>query len=150
MGVLTDRALDICLTDSELCEAIGYLASPGRILRIEAQVPNGKEDKFKAAYPGQEYYHMLPTSDKQSFQLRIMMNTTNNCPDFLDSHITRGGGNTSAGCISRGKFVEKLVGEFGFEFTVGRQDIDKIKKCVQKRYPKYMKDFNRGYDIPLN
>ena len=92
MAILTNRATDIYLNNAQLCEAMGYLATPGR-MRIEAQVPNGKERIFENEYPGQMYDRMLPTSDKQSFQLRIMMKNTANCPDYLRSEITAGGGN---------------------------------------------------------
>ena len=47
MGVLTNRATDIVLTVPEFCEAMGYLATPGRMLRIEAQVPYGKDAIFQ-------------------------------------------------------------------------------------------------------
>ena len=149
MGVLTSRATDICLSDPEFCEAMGYLATPGRMLRIEAQVPYGKERIFAREYPGQDYYPMLSSSDKQSFQLRIMLNTARNCPAFLASEITAGGGNYSAGCISRGKFVERIVGQFGFKFSVDHQDVNRIRSCVQARYPMYVVDFDRGYNTPL-
>ena len=81
MGILTGRASDIYLDAAQLCEAMGYLATPGR-MRIEAQVPCGKEYIFEKEYPGQMYDRMRPTSDKRSFQLRIMMRNTTQCPDF--------------------------------------------------------------------
>ena len=31
MGILTRRATDIQLKDEQLCEAVGYLATPGRM-----------------------------------------------------------------------------------------------------------------------
>ena len=37
--VLTSRAMDIITTEEELCFILGYLATPGRIKYIEAQVP---------------------------------------------------------------------------------------------------------------
>lgn len=146
MGVLTPRASDIYLTDVELCEAIGYLATPGR-MRIEAQVPYGKELIFERAYPGQQYYPMLPSSDKQSFQLRIMMNTIVNCPPFLRRELSAGGGNTSPGCISRGLFVEKLVEKYGFKFTVDSQDVDLIRERVRFYFPNLMIYFERGFSL---
>jgi len=144
MGVLTSRAKDIYLNDEQLSEALGYLATPGR-MRIEAQVPYGKEGIFMREYPGQEYYSMLPTSDKQSFQLRIMMNNTRNCPDFLLKEMSAGGGYDSPGCISRGLFVERIVEDFGFQFTVDYQDVDRIRDCVREYLPRYMDAFERGY-----
>lgn len=149
MGVLTGRATDIYLTDEQLCEAIGYLATPGRLIRIEAQVPYGKERIFEKNYPEQQHYSMLPTSDKQSFQLRIMLNNANNCPPFLASEITYGGGFTGAGCISRGLFVERLVERFGFRFTVGNQDVGLIRECVRAHFPSLMQYFDKGFRTPL-
>lgn len=143
MGVLTSRATDIYLTNAQLAETIGYLASPGRMW-IEAQVPYGKENKFEREYPNQDYYRMLPTSDKQSFQLRIMMNDTEGCPKYLINEITAGGGIDSPGCISRGAFVERLVGEYGFKFMVDYQDIDLIRDCVKRKLSCNIDDFERG------
>lgn len=149
MGVLTSRASDIYLSDQELCEAVGYLARPGRIIRIEAQVPHAKNHEFEREYPGQDYYWMESWANKQSYQLRIMMNTTRNCPSFLARHITAGGGASSAGCISRGLFVERLVGDFGFKFQTEYQDTAQIRACVEARYPRLVSYFDKGYNTPL-
>lgn len=148
MGILTDRASDIYLNDAQLCEAMGYLATPGR-MRIEAQVPCGKEFIFEREYPGQSYDNMLPTSDKRSFQLRIMMKNTMHCPDFLWDHITAGGGSNTPGCISRGKFVERLVGEYGFRFTEDYQDVNTIRRNVQRRHPECLSYFDKGYNTSM-
>lgn len=148
MGILTNRASDIYLNDAELCEAMGYLATPGR-MRIEAQVPYGKEMTFEREYPNQAYDSMLSTSDKQSFQLRIMMKNTTNCPSFLRNEITAGGGNNTPGCISRGLFVERIVGEYGFEFTVDNQNVNAIRANVQRRLPGYLSYFDQGYNTPM-
>ena len=148
MSILTSRATDISLSDAQLCEAMGYLATPGR-MRIEAQVPYGKEKIFEKEYPEQGYYHMKCSSDKQSFQLRIMMNSTSNCPDFLRKEITAGGGTNSPGCISRGLFVEKIVGEYGFRFTDEQQPIGIIRNNVQRHFPQLIDYFDKGFNIPL-
>ena len=50
--VLTGRAMDIFTSEQGLCYILGYLARPGRIKYIEAQVPYGKEQKFMNDYPG--------------------------------------------------------------------------------------------------
>lgn len=115
----------------------------------DMEVPNGKEYVFENEYPGRDHYQMLPTSDKQSLQLRIMLNTTRNCPGFpgfLRSEITSGGGYNSPGCISRGLFVERLAGEFGFKFTVDCQDVDRIRRMVSLRYPHLMSYFDNGFN----
>lgn len=149
MGVLTERATDIYLSDAELCEALGYLVTPGRMIRIEAQVPYKKTEKFENAYPGQDFYPMESWANKQSFQLRIMLNTAENCPEFLAEHITVGGGNTGAGCISRGRFVERMVEKFGFQFQTDHQDTRKIRRLVEAQYPTLIDFFDRGYNTPL-
>ena len=148
MSLLTSRASDIKLSDGELCEAMGYLATPGR-MRIEAQVPYGKEERFEREYPGQGYDKMLPSSDKQSFQLRIMLKNRHNCPDYLEKEITAGGGNNTPGCISRGRFVERLVGEIGFRLSTDRQDVNQIRANIQHKLPGYLSKFNDGYNIPM-
>ena len=56
--VLTKRAMDIETSEQELCYILGYLAAPGRIKYIEAQVPYGKEHMFTNAYPGANYDEM--------------------------------------------------------------------------------------------
>ena len=149
MGVLTNRASNIYLTDQELCEALGYLATPGRIIRIEAQVPYKKKDEFERVYPGQNYYWMQPWANKQSYQLRVMMNSIRNCPQFLLNHITLGGGNTGAGCISRGLFVENMVENFGFRFEDNYQNTTLIRQCVASRFPTLISYFDKGFNTPL-
>lgn len=149
MGILTNRATDIILSNEQLCEALGYLATPGRLIRIEAQVPYGKEKMFERNYPGQEYYSMLKETDKQSFQFRIILNNNNECPPFLASEITYGGGFTGVGCISRGLFVERIVEDFGFKFTVENQDVNEIRNRVRARFPTSMSYFDKGYNTSL-
>ena len=97
--VLTNRAMDIETTEKELCLILGYLATPDRIKYIEAQVPYGKEETFGRAYPGQRYDEMKITSDKQSYQFRIILNYNGNCPEPLRQALTIGGGSFQNNCI---------------------------------------------------
>lgn len=147
--VLTNRALDIHMSDDELCFTLGYLATDGRIKYIEAQVPYGKETIFENAYPGQRYDKMLPTSDKQSFQFRIFLNYTGNCPTALKNALTRGGGHSSSNCVSKGKFVEKIINEYGFEFF-RKPDTSEIRRLVSMKHPGLINEFDRGCSIPLS
>jgi len=114
--VLTNRAMDIITTEEELCFILGYLATPGRIKYIEAQVPYGKETMFRNAYPGQNYDEMKLTSDKQSFQFRIILGYNGNCPSVLADALTSGGGAFYNNCISRGRFIEKIINEYGEKY----------------------------------
>lgn len=147
--VLTERAKDIITSDQELCYILGYLARPGRIKYIEAQVPYGKENIFINAYPGANYDEMKCTSDKQSFQFRIILNYNGNCPQALEDALTSGGGPYYKNCISRGRFIERIINEYGFEFF-NEPNPGIIRSLVQRRHPYYLQDFDEGYNIPLS
>ena len=147
--VLTGRATDIYTSEQELCYILGYLARPGRIKYIEAQVPYGKEQKFMNAYPGANFDNMKITSDKQSFQFRIILNYNGNCPQELEEVLTSGGGPFNKNCISRGKFIERIINEYGFEFF-NAPDPNVIRSIVQRKHPGYLIDFEEGYSIPLS
>ena len=146
--VLTNRATDIIVSDQELCFILGYLATPNRIKYIEAQVPYGKERNFEAAYPGQNYDTMKETSDKQSYQFRIILNYNGNCPPKSESELSTGGGDFYMNCISRGKFIEKIINEYGFEFFK-TPDINRIRTIILKKFPQYISDFESGLNVPL-
>ncbi len=146
--VLTNRALDIILSEKDLCYCLGYLATKGRIKYIEAQVPYGKEKIFESAYYGQKYDKMKLTSDKQSFQFRIILNHTENCPIALRNALTIGGGSYNDNCISRGKFVERIINEYGFEFF-NVPNVKKIRGLVERKHPNYINYFDEGYKVPL-
>lgn len=147
--VLTNRALDINMSEKELCYCLGYLATRGRIKYIEAQVPYSKEDIFENAYPGQKYDKMRPTTDKQSFQFRIILNYTGQCPEPLKNVLTAGCGSPNNNCISRGKFIEKIINEYGFEFF-NTPDVENIRRFVEEKHPKYVNEFDKGYNVSLS
>lgn len=147
--VLTGRAMDIVTSEKELCYVLGYLARPSRIKYIEAQVPYGKEHVFMNAYPGADFDRMKITSDKQSFQFRIILNYNGDCPQALEDALTSGGGPFYKNCISRGRFVERIINEYGFEFF-NAPNPSIIRNIVQRRHPSYLFAFDEGYNIPLS
>lgn len=147
--VLTGRAMDIVTSEKELCYVLGYLARPDRIKYIEAQVPYGKEPVFMNAYPGADFDRMQITSDKQSFQFRIILNYNGDCPQVLEDALTSGGGPFYKNCISRGRFVERIINEYGFEFF-NTPNPSIIRDIVQRRHPNYLFAFDEGYNIPLS
>ena len=146
--VLTKRAMDIETSEQELCYILGYLAAPGRIKYIEAQVPYGKEHMFTNAYPGANYDEMKITSDKQSLQFRIILNYNGNCPIALEKALTNGGGPFYKNCISRGRFVERIINEYGFKFF-DAPNAEVIRNLVNRKHPVFIKDFDEGYHVPL-
>ena len=65
------------------------------------------------------------------------------------TEITAGGGINTPGCISRGKFVERIVGKYGFKFSVDYQDVSLIRANVQSIHPAYFSYFDKGYNTPM-
>ena len=151
MGILGSKALDIDVTEEDFCIILGYLAAPGRVGFIEAQIPEDRVLEFINCYPNQEYYSITQgeTSSgnkmKQGCQFRIYFNNIRNCPAVLIPYI--GEGNT-AYCkrINKGRFIEKIVECYGFQFG-HYQDIAKIREKVQISHPKYIDRFDYGLSL---
>ena len=100
-------------------------------------------------YINEIYDNMKITSDKQSFQFRIILNYNGQCPQELKEALTSGGGAFYKNCISRGKFIERIINEYGFEFF-NAPNPSVIRNIVQRRHPDYLMDFDEGYNIPLS
>jgi len=154
MSALGGSAGDIIFSNNnDFFEAIGYLASPGRVGFFEAEVPsNGREKAFEKKYPGQNYRQITQgvTSGgnpmKYGVQYRIYLNSIENCPQTLKSHLRDG--RDYAARINKSAFVEKLVEKYGFKFGYGVvQDSDHILAIVSANHPLYLADFNRGFNL---
>lgn len=154
MSTLGGRAGDIIFSNNnDFFEAIGYLASPGRVGFFEAEVPsNGREKAFKNQFPRQRYRQITQgvTSGgnpmKYGVQYRIYLNSIENCPQTLKSHL-RDGRNYAAR-INKSAFVEKLVEKYGFKFGYGIvQNSTHIRAIVSAKHPLYLADFNRGFNL---
>lgn len=149
MGILGTKALDIDVSDKDFCLILGYLAAPGRVGFIEAQIPEDKVQQFRRAYPGQEYYPIVQgkTSGgnkmKQGCQFRIYFNDIRNCPTVLEDYIGEGN-NAYCKRINKGKFIEKIVENYGFQFG-HYQDAVLIRDKVLNDFPQYIDEFDRGY-----
>ena len=137
-------------SDEELFEVVGYLAKPGRLVGIWAEIPNDdREEDFKRLFPGQPYMPITMTTtpsgrpSKFSPQFRINLANMTNCPDILIPAIGKGLGSSIVGRINKSKFVVQLVHFFGFQFG-DMQNISAIKNKVAEYG--YTKAFNRGYN----
>lgn len=150
MGILGNRALDIDVSEKEFCLILGYLATPGRVGFIEAQIPEDKVEEFTNNYSEKGYYPITQgeTSGgnqmKQGCQFRIYFNNVNNCPCILKPYLGKGNG-TYCKRINKGKFIEKIIENFGFRFG-HNQDVDLIREKVSRIYPQYMEDFDKGFN----
>ena len=154
MSILGVRAEDIIFSnDKDFFEAIGYLASLGRVGFFEAEVPNdGREKAFQNQFPTQVCRQITQgvTSGgnpmKYGVQYRIYLKSIKNCPQTLKSHL-RDGRNYAAR-INKSAFVEKLVEKYGFEFGYGIvQNGNRIRSIVSEKHPPYLADFDRGYNL---
>ena len=149
MGILGARASDIDMTDEELCEVLGYLATPGRIGYIEAQIPEDRAWEFENEYPGQAYYPIVQgyttggNMMKQGCQFRIYFNNIYNYPQVLEGNFGQGTGAYVAR-INKGAFIEKIILRYGFQFG-HLQNPNLIRQKVIYSFPQYEQAFNRGY-----
>lgn len=136
--------------DDELFEVVGYLAKPGRLAGIWAEIPNdGREADFKRMFPGQTYMPISQTTTsgglaaKFAPQFRINLANKNNCPAILAPAIGKGLGAAVVGRINKSKFVVQLVHFFGFQFG-NQQNLTQIRNAVSNFG--YMDAFNRGFN----
>ena len=137
-------------SDDELFEVVGYLAKPGRLAGIWAEIPNDdREADFKRLFPRQPYLPITMTTtsgglpSKFSPQFRINLRNITNCPAILRPAIGKGLGTAIVGRINKSKFVVQLVHFFGFQFG-DTQNVTAIKNKVAEYG--YTKAFNRGYN----
>lgn len=149
--LLGNRAQSIQFdSDSELFEAIGYMATPGRVSSVEAEIPTDGRDKvFEQCFPGQTYRPIAvcvtPSglTNKIGAQFRINFANIRNCPEMLRSNMGRGNGGCVAR-INRSRFVLKLVEHYGFSF--GKyQDVNRIRAIADANG--YLKEFDKGYNL---
>lgn len=151
MPLLSNRALDINVSESDFCLILGYLCSPGRIGLIEAQIPEEKGFIFDREFPGAPYFPIAQGETtgghimKQGCQLRIYFNNINNCPDVLTPFLGVGTG-SYVNRINKGKFVEKIAKYYGFAFGE-HQDINAIRAIVSKKHPLYIDKFEEGFNL---
>lgn len=151
MALLGHNALDVNVSEEDFCLILGYLCSPNRIGLIEAQIPEEKSFKFEAEFPNEPYFPITQgeTSGgkvmKQGCQLRIYFNNIDNCPSVLLPFLGVGTG-SYVKRINKGKFVEKIVKNYGFSFG-NYQDVNAITAEVQKRHPNNIDKFYEGYNL---
>ena len=154
MSILGNRAGDIYFNNAnDFYEAIGYLASPGRVAFFEAEVPNDyRETAFQNQFPRQSYCLITQGTTsggnpkKYTVQYRIYLESILNCPRTLKNNL--GDGRDYAARINKSAFVEKLVENYGFKF--GKRVVQNgfcIRDIISRNYPLYLVDFDRGYNL---
>ena len=143
------QGIDI-YSEEEMFEIVGYMAAPGRINSIEAEVPrDGRDIVFESLFPDQKYRPIemgdtpsgLP--NKLSPQFRINFGNLRNCPAVLIQNMGKG----NAACIGRinkSRFVIQIVQEYGFRFGE-YQNVDVIRSIAKRRG--FLDAFERGYSM---
>jgi hypothetical protein len=77
--------------------------------------------------------------------LRIYFNNIDNYPPVLLPFLGVGTGK-SVKRINKGKFVERIVKQYGFAFG-SDQSITTIRSAVLAAFPNHIADFERGYNL---
>ena len=137
-------------SENQMFEIVGYMARPGRISSIEAEVPmDGRDELFERLFPGQTYRPITmgdtPSGmpNKLGPQFRINFADLRNCPQVLKSNM--GAGNASCiGRINKSRFVLTVVQKYGFQFGKW-QDTNKIRSIAAEKG--YLEEFERGYSL---
>lgn len=133
---------------AEMFELVGYMATPGRVSSVEAEVPkDGRDVTFEKLFPGQKYRPIelgeTPSGmpNKLSPQFRINFASLRNCPETLMENMGKGNG-SCVGRINKSKFVIDIVTNYGFRFGEW-QDTSLIRSIAEKSG--FLEDFERGY-----
>ena len=147
--LIGDRAQTIAVhSENDMFEIVGYMATPGRVSSIEAEVPrDGRDETFERLFPGQTYRPIemgdTPSGmpNKLSAQFRINFANIDNCPDPLVKNMGKGVG-SCVGRINKSKFVLDIVQNYGFRFG-DKQDVSAIRSIAEKRG--FLESFEKGY-----
>ncbi len=134
----------------EFFECLGYLASPQRETKLDAEVPEKARERFEKRYynltgvrpipDNHNYYILHPDADKWGVELRIYFIANDNVPRPLNRmKVTPRPGTKYNDRINDNKFIWKLI-EYGFRLG-DSQDLNLIRSKVP---PQYMTDFNKG------
>ena len=125
-------------------ELIGYLAQPGIITSITAEVPKKKCAEFESKYGVMPY----PVSSEKKYgdQFRIYFADPDGCPDILKNALDK-----KYSRLNDTTFIRELVDDYGFSFFQPLQDSGRIKEKAKAKGPKsyasFMKGFNSSRDF---
>ena len=132
------------LPDDVRRELIGYLAQPGIIANITAEVPVKKCADFEAKY-GVKHYP-VNSEHKYGDQYRIYLSDPDDAPDALKAALDQ-----KYGRLNDTVFIRELVDEYGFTFFQPRQDVRSIHSKAKAKgdtgYASFLKGFNASEDF---
>jgi hypothetical protein len=132
------------LPDEIRQEIIGYLAQPGIIANITAEVPAKKCAEFEEKYGVTPY--PVNSEHKYGDQYRIYLSDPDDCPNVLKAALDQ-----KYGRLNDTVFIRELVDEYGFAFFQPKQDIRSIHSKAKAKggigYESFLKGFNASEDF---
>ena len=133
---------------------LGYLSSPDRMCKLDAEVPFDKEQKFKDKYAelsgitprvdDHNFFLWPEGANKWSVELRIYFRANrDNIPHAILDMIVTPRPHTAYNCrINNNKFIWELI-KHGF-LLGDTQDVQRIRERVP---PEHIFSFERGFSL---
>lgn len=132
------------LPDDVRRELIGYLAQPGIIANITAEVPAKKCADFEAKYGVTPY--PVNSEHKYGDQYRIYLSDPDDCPAILKAALDQ-----KYNRLNDTVFIRELVDEYGFSFFQPKQDVRTIHNKAKAKggtgYEAFLRGFNASEDF---
>ncbi|MBO5953194.1 MAG: DUF3883 domain-containing protein [Oscillospiraceae bacterium] len=132
------------LPDDVRQEIIGYLAQPGIIASITAEVPAKKCADFEEKYGVTPY--PINSAHKFGDQYRIYLSDPDDCPEVLKAALDQ-----KYGRLNDTVFIRELVDEYGFAFFQPKQDTRSIHSKAKAKgdsgYESFLRGFNASEDF---
>ena len=126
------------LPDDVRRELIGYLAQPGIIANITAEVPAKKCAEFETKYGVKPY--PVNSEHKYGDQYRVYLADPEGCPDVLRDALDQ-----KYGRLNDTVFIRELVDEYGFRFFRPTQDVQAIQEKAKAKGGTGYGEFLRGF-----
>lgn len=143
------KSLDFS-SNEELFELIGYLAKPGVVKGIWAEIPTSASIEFRSLFPDETIMNITEGSttsgqpNKFGVQCRLNLGRTDNCPPILTPRLSKGLGKAVASRVNCTRLALQLVKFFGFHFGDSPQDHDEIRRIADEYG--YLESFMKGYN----
>ena len=144
------------MNDNEFYEILGYLSSPIRRTRLDAEVPPGKENNFEEKYevitgtrpiPNKSNYYILHEGvNKWGVELRIYFIITDNdsVPNTIkELKVSPPPGSGYNSRINKNSFIWPLI-ENGFRLG-DNQNVEQIRNYVPVEY---INSFDNSLNLP--
>lgn len=137
-------------SNEELFEAIGYLAKPGVIHGIWAEIPASVASAFKQYFSDENIMPITEgttgkgMSNKFGIQCRLNLANVDNCPNIIRNKLAKGLGKQIVNRLNCTLFVLQLIKFFGFHFGNEKQNISAIRKIATDFG--YLNEFNKGFN----